>query len=117
MKTVAVAIVAMVAGALAGVAMCWITDKLRGGKHVKRKTAKIGVMDKILALEAVTLTIYTVATLVVFWHTGAEPVTLTACVFGVCGIENGIMGWIKTAKENRAARAEEDQQEPTDMGT
>ena len=115
MKTAAVAAAAMVAGALIGMASCWIADKLRGGKHVKRKAAKIGVMDKILILEAVTLTIYTVATLAVFWHTGAEPVTLTACVFGVCGIENGIMGWIKTPKENRASKPEQDRQEPPDV--
>ena len=29
--------------------------------------------------------------------------TLTACVFGVCGFENGVMGWIKTTKEKQAA--------------
>ncbi len=31
--------------------------------------------------------------------------TLTACVFGVCGFENGVMGWIKTTKEKQAAEA------------
>lgn len=50
------------------------------------------------------LVAYTVAALAVFWHTGGEPSTLTACVFGVCGIENGVMGWIKTSKD-RAAEA------------
>ena len=43
------------------------------------------------------------ADLAVFWHTGNEPATLTACVFGVCGFENGVMGWIKTTKEKQAA--------------
>ena len=56
-------------------------------------------MDKILVLEGVILVAYTVAALVVFWHTSAEPSTLTACVFGVCGLENGVMAWIKTNKD------------------
>lgn len=62
----------------------------------------MGTMDKILVLEAVFLFSYTVADLVVFWHTGSEPATLTGCVFGVCGLENGVMGWIKTNKDKAA---------------
>ena len=65
----------------------------------------MGTMDKVLILEAVVLILYTAADLVVFWHTGNEPATLTACVFGVCGFENGVMGWIKTTKEKQAAEA------------
>lgn len=59
----------------------------------------MGTMDKVLILEGVTLAAYTVAALAVFWHTGSEPATLTACVFGVCGMENGVMAWIKTTKD------------------
>ena len=66
---------------------------------------KMGVMDKVLILEAVILVAYTVAALAVFWHTGSEPATLTACVFGVCGLENGVMGWIKTNKDKAAEAA------------
>lgn len=62
----------------------------------------MGTMDRILVLEAVFLVAYTVADLVVFWHTGSEPATLTGCVFGVCGLENGVMGWIKTNKDKAA---------------
>lgn len=51
------------------------------------------------------LVAYTVADLAVFWHTGSEPSTLTACVFGVCGLENGVMGWIKTNKDKAAEAA------------
>ena len=65
----------------------------------------MGTMDKVLVLEGVILVAYTVAALAVFWHTGGEPSTLTACVFGVCGFENGVMGWIKTTKEKQAAEA------------
>ena len=66
---------------------------------------KMGTMDRILVLEAVFLVAYTVADLVVFWHTGSEPATLTGCVFGVCGLENGVMGWIKTNKDKAAEAA------------
>jgi hypothetical protein len=66
---------------------------------------KMGTMDKVLILEAVILVSYTVADLAVFWHTGSEPSTLTACVFGVCGFENGVMGWIKTNKDKAAEAA------------
>ena len=66
---------------------------------------KMGVMDKVLILEAVILVVYTAADLIVFWHTGSEPATLTACVFGVCGLENGVMGWIKTNKDKAAEAA------------
>ena len=62
----------------------------------------MGTMDRILVLEAVFLVAYTVADVVVFWHTGSEPATLTGCVFGVCGLENGVMGWIKTNKDKAA---------------
>ena len=65
----------------------------------------MGTMDKVLVLEAILLISYTVADLVVFWHTGAEPYTLTGCVFAVCGLENGVMGWIKTNKDKAAEAA------------
>ena len=61
----------------------------------------VGAVLGILLARA-TIASYTVAALVVFWHTGNEPATLTACVFGVCGLENGVMGWIKTNKDKTA---------------
>ena len=118
MELAFVAVATMAAGALVGFVACWAANKLTGGKRTKQ-AGKMGVMDKILVLEAVVLIAYTVAALAVFWHTGSEPSTLTACVFGVCGIENGVMGWIKTEqqKETRAAPAPpEDRQEPPDVG-
>ena len=73
---------------------------------------KMGTMDKVLILEGVILVAYTAADLAVFWHTGNEPATLTACVFGVCGFENGVMGWIKTTKEKvRDRRWEQEDRE------
>lgn len=109
MKTVIVAAASMAAGAALGWLICGATIKhlrrrvrsLRAASN-REKSTKMGVMDKVLILEAVVLIAYTVADLVVFWHTGAEPTTLTACVFGVCGLENGVMGWIKTNKDKAA---------------
>lgn len=109
-KGVIVAAVAMVAGTALGFLLCHATvahlrRRVRGLRlqvSGKRTPGKLGTMDKVLILEAVILVAYTVADLAVFWHTGAEPTTLTACVFGVCGLENGVMGWIKTNKDKAA---------------
>lgn len=100
---------------LAGAAVAHLRRQVR---ILRRKAVgdagrkKMGTMDKVLILEAVILVAYTVAALIVFWHTGAEPATLTSCVFGVCGIENGVMGWIKTTKEKQAGAAKADPAEP-----
>lgn len=44
------------------------------------------------------LIIYVIANLFVFYHTSTEPSTLTTCVFAFCGLEGGLLGWIKTSK-------------------
>lgn len=108
MKTLLIAAAAMAGGAALGFFLCWTASRLnRGGHTAARRMAeagkkKMGTMDKVLVLEGVILVAYTVAALAVFWHTGGEPSTLTACVFGVCGLENGVMGWIKTNKDKAA---------------
>ena len=106
-----IAAAAMAGGAVLGFALCWAATRLAGGNRkaaarlAKAAEKKMGTMDRILVLEAVFLVAYTVADLVVFWHTGSEPATLTGCVFGVCGLENGVMGWIKTNKDKAAEAA------------
>ena len=106
-----IAAAAMAGGALLGFSLCWAATRLAGGNHAaaaRLATAakkKMGTMDKVLILEGVILVAYTAADLAVFWHTGNEPATLTACVFGVCGLENGVMGWIKTNKDKAAEAA------------
>ena len=112
-KTVVVAALAMAAGTAMGFLLCHvIAPRLYRARRLQRddggRREKVGVMDKVLILEAVTLVAYTVADLAVFWHTGGEPSTLTACVFGVCGLENGVMGWIKTNKDKAAEAAKPD---------
>ena len=111
MKTVFIAAGAMAGGAALGFFLCWVATRLAAGNHAaatRLATAakkKMGTMDKVLILEGVILVAYTAADLAVFWHTGNEPATLTACVFGVCGFENGVMGWIKTNKDKAAEAA------------
>ena len=125
MKTLLIAAAAMAGGAALGFFLCWAAHRLTRGNYTPArrmaaaKKRKMGTMDKVLVLEAVVLILYTVADLVVFWHTGAEPYTLTGCVFAVCGLENGVMGWIKTNKDKAAEAArtsgngqKADQEEP-----
>lgn len=111
--TVVVAALAMAAGAALGFLLCRIVwPRLYRPRRLQPDSGggkgKMGVMDKVLILEAVILVAYTAADLIVFWHTGSEPATLTACVFGVCGLENGVMGWIKTNKDKAAEAAKTD---------
>lgn len=111
MKTLLIAAAAMTGGAALGFFLCWAASRLNmGSRTAARRVAetekkKMGTMDKVLVLEGMILVAYTVAALAVFWHTGGEPSTLTACVFGVCGLENGVMGWIKTNKDKAAEAA------------
>ena len=131
MKTIIAAVVAWAIGAalgylLARAALRRLRHKVRDlRRQLRGEKGKIRVMDKILILEAVVLVTYTVADMIVFWHVGAEPTTLTACVFGVCGLENGVMGWIKTSKEKASApsgsaqgttEAPVEREEPPDVG-
>ena len=111
--TVVVAALAMAAGTALGFLLARIVGpRLYRARRLQPdgsgRKKKMGVMDKVLILEAVILVAYTVADLIVFWHTGSEPATLTACVFGVCGLENGVMGWIKTNKDKAAEAAKAD---------
>lgn len=119
MKTVLIAAAGMVGGMLAGYLVCAALFR-RARKNTRARRAgartkeKIGVMDKVLVLEVILLLAYTVADMAVFWHTGSEPYTLTGCVFGVCGIENGVMGWIKTTKDKNLSGGEPDRSGPPD---
>ncbi len=111
--TVVVAALAMAAGTALGFLLARIVGpRLYRARRLQPdgsgRKKKMGVMDKVLILEVVILVAYTTADLIVFWHTGSEPATLTACVFGVCGLENGVMGWIKTNKDKAAEAAKAD---------
>lgn len=59
---------------------------------------KLGTMDLILLVIGIFLALFTVAMTVIHCITGSTPDTLITCVFGICGVEGGVMGWIKTSK-------------------
>lgn len=65
----------------------------------KRKT-----MDVILIGLAVFLLIFIVVMLILYYLTGGIPDTLCTCVFGICGGECGVMGWIRTTKDKQTDR-------------
>ncbi len=63
----------------------------------KRKMMK--TMDKILIFIGVFLLIFTSVMIFIYYKTGGVPDTLIVSIFGICGGEAGIMGWIKTTKD------------------
>lgn len=65
---------------------------------MEKNKAKLGTMDLILLVIGIFLALFTVAMIVIHCITGSTPDTLITCVFGICGIEGGVMGWIKTSK-------------------
>lgn len=86
--TVVVAALAMAAGTALGVLLCRIVGpRLYRPRRLQPDgggdKGKMGVMDKVLILEAVILVAYTVAALAVFWHTGSEPATLAVLILMV----------------------------------
>ena len=112
MKIFIVAAAAWAAGALLGyfvarLAYKHLRKRLRTLRQERKPPKKkMGTMDRILVLEAVFLVAYTVADLVVFWHTGSEPATLTGCVFGVCGLENGVKAGSRPTRTRRRRPSE-----------
>lgn len=65
---------------------------------MKNNKQKIGTMDLILLVIGIFLALFTTAMIVIHCITGSTPDTLITCVFGICGVEGGVMGWIKTSK-------------------
>lgn len=82
-----------------------------GGKKRQQKDKqpaapgkRMGAMDKILIVLGAFLLCFIVTMIVIFIVTGSTPDTLIQCVFGLGGLEGGVMGWIKTTKERRQDR-------------
>ena len=65
---------------------------------MKNDKQKFGTMDLILLVIGIFLALFTTAMIVIHCITGSTPDTLITCVFGICGVEGGVMGWIKTSK-------------------
>lgn len=78
----------------------------------KRKT-----MDVILIGLAVFLLIFIVVMLALYYITGGIPDTLCTCVFGICGGECGVMGWIRTTKDKQTDRRHQLEDRKMDMAS
>lgn len=82
-----------------------VAKRKRRRKHPLRSWwKKAGTMDRILLLLGIFLLVFIIAMIVVFVCCGSVPDTLIAGVFGLCGGECGVMGWIKTRKEQLQSR-------------
>jgi hypothetical protein len=63
----------------------------------------------VLSLLFIFLFLFTVTCLVITGVTGTEPASLIMAVFGFCGVECGVLGWIKnTDTKNAKNNNEED---------
>ena len=99
-----------------GVALCllvYMAVKLKAAHAARRKRQKgkapqagkgLGGMDTILIIMGAFLLCFIVTMIVIFIVTGSTPDTLIQCVFGLGGLEGGVLGWIKTTKERRQDR-------------
>ena len=99
-----------------GVAACllvYMAVKLKAAHAARRKRQKgkapqagkgLGGMDTILIILGAFLLCFIVTMIVIFIVTGSTPDTLIQCVFGLGGLEGGVLGWIKTTKERRQDR-------------
>jgi len=101
---------------LGGVAAClafYIAARIKAAHAARRKRQKgkaaqdgksVGVMDRTLIVLGVFLLCFTVTMVIIFITQGSIPDTLVQYVFGACGLEGGVMGWIKTTKERKQDR-------------
>lgn len=96
-----------------GVAACFLffavvrlknAGKRKRGKPSGQTGKGMGAMDRILIVLGLFLLCFIVAMTVIFIKKDGIPDTLVQCVFGACGLEGGIMGWIKTTKDRRQER-------------
>ncbi len=55
---------------------------------------------KLIVCIFIFLLLFVIAMCFLFYKTGSEPVTLISCVFAFCGLEGGILGWIKINESN-----------------
>lgn len=68
------------------------------------RSKNVHTMDVILVIIACFLFAFILIMIWLYYKTGGIPDTLCTCVFGICGGECGVMGWIKTTKERKRDR-------------
>lgn len=79
---------------------------MKKSKNLKDKSKKLNTLDWPLLGMAAFLILFTVAILIIFWHTGSEPSTLVASVFTACTVEGGCCTWIWTRKRKEKEKNE-----------
>ena len=67
---------------------------------------KIKFSKKLLVCMFLFLFLFVIAMCILFYKTGNEPGTLISCVFAFCGLEGGVLGWIKT-NENKNSKEDD----------
>ena len=71
---------------------------------IKNLLARLGTMNLILVILAVSVLAFVLKMIQLFELYGAVPDTLITWFFTVVGGECGVMGWIRTNKENNKMR-------------
>lgn len=61
-------------------------------------------MTKIVNGILIFLVLFTITILYLVAHDHAEPSTLIMSVFGFCGVEGGLMAWIKNTKTKKGVK-------------
>lgn len=73
-------------------------------------------MDFILAVLGVFLLVFVVVMILLFIAYQSVPDTLIMSVFAACGLEGGVMGWIKTTKDKIREKWEEQENTQAQAG-
>jgi hypothetical protein len=63
-------------------------------------------MKRVITGMLIFLFIFSQEVIFIMWKTGSEPSTLIASIFGFCGVEGGLMAWIKKLKIKRSKEGE-----------
>ena len=72
--------------------------------RVKAFFSNLGTLNLILIILGISILAFVLKMVHLFEMYGAVPDTLVTCFFAVVGGECGVMGWIRTNKENNKLR-------------
>lgn len=100
-----VTIIACVICFLAGIIFsCFFRKGASWFGWVKTCLSQIGTMNLILVILGISIYLFIMKMIQMFELYGTIPDTLVTCFFAVVGGECGVMGWIRTTKENNKMR-------------
>ena len=72
--------------------------------HIKAFFSNLGTINLILIILGISIFAFVLKMVQLFEMYGTVPDTLITCFFAVVGGECGVMGWIRTNKENNKMR-------------